>query len=274
MDTGGYALVFAAGVIAALNPCGFALLPGYLGLAVGRSDGVRSVARGLTVALAMTAGFVTIFGAFGLLAISVSALLARVLPYVTVVVGAAMVWLGVRQWRGPGIGVPGIQPRYRGKFGGTLSSMFGYGVIYALVSLSCTIAPFLAVTGIGLGAGPRAGVVLAVYAAGFATVVGAVAMTGTALAQWLRRGASLVSRAGAVLLILAGGYIGYYGGYEIRLRDLSEPDPIIAAAARAQGAIAGWAYTAAQSTEVLVAVAALVVGAAVLSLRQWLRRKD
>jgi len=278
MNTGGYSLAFAAGVVAALNPCGFAMLPGYLGLVAGQWGSVHALGRALVAALLMTLGFMAVFGVFALLAISVSELLSRVLPYLTLTIGVAMVFLGVRQLRGRSVGLAAMRLPQWDTATGSLPSMLGYGVVYALVSLSCTIAPFLAVTGIGLSGGSRAWSALAAYAAGFATVVGAVAVAGAVagsiLVRLLRRGARWVSLAGALLLVVAGLYVGYYGGYEVRLRNLSGPDPIISTAARVQGALAGWAHAATQSTATLGVLAAAGVGLIALSVRIGLRNKD
>src|SRR6185312_17488855 len=73
-----------------------------------------------------------------------------------------------------------------------LGSMFGYGVSYAIASLSCTIGPFLAVTGASLRGGTTVdglGVYIA-YAAGITLVVGglavAVAFANSAVLEWMR----------------------------------------------------------------------------------------
>ena len=129
--------------------------------------------------------------------------------------------------------------------------MFGYGVGYAVASLSCTVGPFLAVTGAGsVGGAPLVGraLVYVAYAAGFALVVGAlavaVALAGSALIERMRRILPHVNRIGGVVLVLVGLYVGYYGFYEVRLFDAggSPSDPVIAAAGRIQGALAGWVY--------------------------------
>ena len=125
-----------------------------------------------------------------------------------------------------------------------LGSMFGYGVGYAIASLSCTVGPFLAVTGAGVGGTSvvsRVWIYLA-YAAGFALVVGAlavaVALAGSALVDRMRRILPYVNRIGGAVLILVGLYVGYYGYYEVRLFNAggSPADPVIAAAGRLQGA--------------------------------------
>src|ERR1700748_3751725 len=66
-------LAFAAGLVAALNPCGFAMLPAYLLLVVrGQVPGARSsaarawapIGRALAATIGMALGFVTVFGLF------------------------------------------------------------------------------------------------------------------------------------------------------------------------------------------------------------------
>jgi cytochrome c biogenesis protein CcdA len=92
-------LALTAGMVAALNPCGFALLPAYLTLVVaqGGDDASRSsaVGRALTMSGAMTAGFVAVFGAFGLIAVPLALSLERYLPWATIIIGFALVGLGI-----------------------------------------------------------------------------------------------------------------------------------------------------------------------------------
>jgi hypothetical protein len=126
--------------------------------------------------------------------------------------------------------------------------MFGYGISYALASLSCTVGPFLAVTGIGVGSARGVLPAVLAYAAGLALVVGtlaaAAALSGSALVDRLRRIVPHVNRIGGVLLVLAGVYVAYYGWFEVRLyTTAADPaDPVIAAAGRVQGALAGWVH--------------------------------
>ena len=59
MDQGLAGLAFAAGMIAALNPCGFAMLPAYLALVVNgeQTSRPRAVGQALTATAAMAVGF-------------------------------------------------------------------------------------------------------------------------------------------------------------------------------------------------------------------------
>jgi cytochrome c biogenesis protein CcdA len=277
----GYSLAFVAGVVAALNPCGFAMLPGYLGVMAGDRGSARALARALGAAAAMTLGFMTVFGGFSLLTIPVADLLQRALPYFTVLIGVALVWIGGCQLLGAAVGVARMRLPQWDAPTGTLRSMVGYGVAYALVSLSCTIAPFLAVTGIGFGTPGRAWIALLVYAGGFAALVGSVAviaaLTGSILPRRLRDWARFVPRAGALLLIGTGLYIGYYGVYEVRLRTMAGSDPVISVAQRVQGELANWAYAAANSAlgvTVAVALAVCALVTAGLGIRNKRRRRE
>lgn len=283
METDLVGLAFSAGLVAALNPCGFAMLPAYLALVVQR-DGrpVRAVGRALAATAAMTVGVVAVFAGFGALAVSVASTVQRYLPYVTVVIGVLLLATGGWLLAGRRLGVPlsagaGWAPTAR------LGSMLGYGAGFALASLSCTVGPFLAVTAGAARAGTlrdAVGVYLA-YAAGFALIVGtlavSVAMASSAALDRLRRILPYVNRIGGVLLILVGAYVSYYGIYEIRLfgGDAAVVDPVITAAGRLQSTLAGWVHRHGPLPWLVVLIA--VVGlAAVLTATtvRYRRRSD
>lgn len=274
-------LAFAAGLVAALNPCGFAMLPAYLTLVVrgSGSGGVpAALARALAATAAMTLGFLAIFGLFGLFTVSLASTVQRYVPFVTVGIGVVLVALGI--WLACGrelalLGPSRVAGRVSGAPTARLGSMFGYGVGYALASLSCTVGPFLAVTGAGLSGTSvlsRVSIYLA-YAGGFALVVGAlavvVALAGSALTERIRRILPFVNRLGGVVLILVGLYVAYYGYYEVRLFNAGgDPaDPVIAAAGRLQGAIAGWVHRHGWWPWVVVSAASI----AIASVWTWRR---
>lgn len=284
MDQDLLGVAFGAGLVAAINPCGFAMLPAYLALVV-RGEGtgqLTAVGRALAATAAMTLGFLTVFGVFGLLTVSVASTVQRYLPYVTVLIGIALVALGI--WLISGRELTLFMPdRFaRGvRWAPTarLGSMFGYGVSYAIASLSCTVGPFLAVTGAGFGGGPVAGhlSIYLAYAAGFSLIVGvsaiAVAFASSALIDRLRRILPHVNRISGALLVLVGLYVGYYGYYEVRLfTENGDPnDPVIAAAGRLQGVLVGWVHQHGAWPWVLT-LAVLVAGALAWAWRVRARR--
>ncbi|PRY38736.1 cytochrome c biogenesis CcdA family protein [Umezawaea tangerina] len=275
METLGFAL--AAGLIAALNPCGFAMLPAYLTLVVlgdeqhGRP---RAVARALAATATMALGFLTVFGTFGLVIAPLATSVQRYLPAVTVLIGLGLLALGVVMLTGrePTLLLP---KSGRGAPTARLRSMFGYGLAYATASLSCTIGPFLAVTSTTFRHGSVVDGVLAylAYAAGMALVVGvlatAVALAGTSVLTGARRLLPHVNRAGGALLVVVGAYVGYYGVYELRLFLGTGPaaDPVVEAAARVQELLASWVDSLGP-LPLAGALAVLVVGAVVLGRRR------
>ncbi|MBV8786227.1 MAG: cytochrome c biogenesis protein CcdA [Mycobacterium sp.] len=286
MNQGLVGLAFAAGLVAALNPCGFAMLPAYLllvvrGEAPGERRGVASVGRALVATFGMALGFLTVFGLFGALTVSAAATVQRYLPYATLVIGLVLMALG--GWLLSGRELSALTPRplnLRWAPTVRLGSMYGYGISYAIASLSCTIGPFLAVTGAALRAGSVVtGVsVYLAYIAGLTLVVGvlaiAAAMASSALvsgcADRLRRILPFVNRISGALLLLVGVYVAYYAGYELRLftMNASPQDAVIAAAGRLQGALAGWVH----QHGIWPWVAALLVLVAVAGAGAWRRR--
>lgn len=271
------ALAFVAGMVAAFNPCGFAMLPAYLTLVIDPQSGgqLAAVGRALAATAAMALGFLAVFGSFGLLTVSVASTVQRYLPYVTLVIGVGLVVAGVwllsgRELRAPNLAGGRWAPTAR------LGSMFGYGVGYAIASLSCTIGPFLAVTGSSLRRGsPAQGVLVYVaYAAGIALVVGvlavAVALASSSMVDRMRAMLPHINRISGLILVVVGLYVGYYGFYEIRLftANGSAEDPVVSAAGRIQRALAGWVYTHG-AWPWLLALGALIAAAAAV----WARRR-
>jgi len=219
-------VAFAAGMVAAVNPCGFAMLPAYLSLYLGAGEegfGRRSpvvrLLRALLVGLTVSSGFVLLFGAAGILISAGATLLVDVMPALGIVIGGLLVLSGL--WmlaaRTPHAGVFG---RLAGQLGdpGTVGvpGFFMFGFAYGAASLSCTLPVFLAVVGSSLTAGgfvSGAGRFVS-YGLGMASVLVALtlalAVFKGGLVKWLRKAVPYVQLASSVLLVLAGAYIIYY----------------------------------------------------------------
>lgn len=241
-----FGVALAAGVLAAVNPCGFALLPAYVSLLIVGDAGapprpVAALGRALVLTAAMTAGFVAVFGVFGLLAAPAADWLTQRLPWLTIVIGIVLIGLGAWLAAGRQIASPVPKLSRAPELRGSLGSMFVFGVSFAVASLGCTIGPFLGVVVASFTSrSPAAGIGLFLaYAAGMALVVGTVAIA-VALAQqtvvgWLRRAAPILSRSAGALMVAAGAYVAWYGWYEIRiLADPTTTDIVIDTAARLQ----------------------------------------
>lgn len=221
------ALPLGFGLVAAFNPCGFAMLPTYVAYFVGsdRDDTPNALARmrrGLVVAGAVSLGFVLVFGLFGIIITGFRASISDRLPWLTLVIGIGLVPVGVAMLAGwePKITLPRLQ---RGGRDGSLPSMFLFGVSYATVSLSCTLPVFLgAVASSFRDTSFTSGMAaFLAYAVGMMLVItvltAAVALAQDRVVQLLRSGMGLVHKASGVLLVVGGAYVAYYGWTEIQI---------------------------------------------------------
>lgn len=268
MTTGsvvGYA--FMLGMAGLLNPCGFPLLPVYLTAFVGVRDRDR-VARalsGMRAGIAVTVGFFAVFATAGLLAGSVHAVLLRVAPWAMIGVGAVIAALGVLGALGRSLPLP-IAPRFRS--GSGFVAMAGFGVAYAIGSLSCSLPVFIAAVGgaLATGSAPVVAAVVVAYGLGmglFATVLAvAVSLADATSFRSLRPVLAVVPRVGGALCILVGVYlIGYWTA------QLGGPDlvaPVTVALDGTQGLLASAvenAWLPIGAVLVVVVLAALVVAA-------------
>ena len=149
---------FAVGMASAVNPCGFAMLPAYLGLYLGDSEKepeethpFKQLRQALIVGSAVTAGFVVLFGSAGLIiGVGARAFIVDILPWLGLVIGIALALVG--SWMiGGGKLYTGFAARAANKMGDpgkvTLKGYFIFGISYGTASLSCTLPLFLSVVG-------------------------------------------------------------------------------------------------------------------------------
>jgi cytochrome c biogenesis protein CcdA len=222
------AYAFGVGMVATINPCGFAMLPAYLsfflGLEGAPGDARADVLRALVVGATVTAGFVLVFGLIGIALDSFRSAIEPWLPWVTIVLGVALIPFGIVLLRGRSITLRLPVP-VRGARDGELLSVFLFGVSYALVSLSCTLPLFIAVvsttfTSTNVASGLAT---YLAYALGMGVVLAAltlaIALARHSLVSHLRRVLPYVYKVSGVLLIIAGAYVAYYGWYELRVRN-------------------------------------------------------
>jgi len=221
------AFAFGVGMVATVNPCGFAMLPAYLsfflGLEGAEEDTRASVLQALTIGGVVTAGFLVVFGLLGILLDGALSSVQQYLPWVTIVLGFVLVGLGIALLRGRSFSVR--LPTVGGTGSRQLTSVFLFGVSYALVSLSCTIPLFIAAVAPSFTHANFASGMAAFLAYGLGMGVVLIALTvALALARHslvrnLRRALPYIYKVSGVLLVAAGAYVVYYGWYELRVRD-------------------------------------------------------
>jgi cytochrome c biogenesis protein CcdA len=216
---------FSAGMVATLNPCGFAMLPAYLSYFIGRTDdgstAGRDLLRGVGVGLGMTSGVLTIFLAAGALISAAGVAMARYLPWLGLVIGVVVVGVGAAMLVRPrwqiGLAMPNPAERRPSVVrAGGYRAFYLFGAGYGLASLGCTLPIFLIVTTQALAAGGFVPglVVFVTYGLGIGLVLLALSVAAGAgrglLAQSLRVVVPYVRWAGATGMVAAGTYLIYY----------------------------------------------------------------
>ena len=229
-------LSFIRGMVAAVNPCGFILLPTYLMYFLGLQGAVpgtqrAAMRRAVIVSAAVSAGFLSVFLVAGVISYNFTSWINENAKYATGAIGVALLVLGVAML--VGYKLPFMTPRLdAGGSGGpkqTVSAMFVYGIAYAVASIGCTIGLFIATV---FSSSSRDGVVSGVgnmlaYGAGMALLVSALtialASANTGLLKVLRGSLQYVDRIAAFFVLLSGCYLLWYF-YWVDIRE--EGDPI------------------------------------------------
>lgn len=262
---------FTLGLVAALSPCGFPLLPAYLTMFVdgdGHEGLVHRTARGLSTGVCATAGFVAVFGVLGGLVEGGVQVLARWVPWVMIVLGVALAAYGVLTLLNRGPRLTPVAIRLGGRRG--VLATVGFGVAYAVASLSCALPLFVAgVASTFSRRGPLDGLAAALaYALGMGLfLVGAslaAAWAGGSVLRSLRPLSRWVPYVGGTVLTIVGTYLVYYWATD--LLDPSLTPFVVRVVEAIPSTLSGWLAGAARPLGALLGLA--VVGScAFLALR-------
>jgi len=248
---GDFAYSLLLGMLAAVNPCGFVLLPAYLTAYLGVTDDADTatrVRRALLVGAAISTGFVAVFIVVGTISRLFTSWLEANAMYAALVIGLALMVMGARMLRGwrPRLWVPsltgGSGQRGSGQRGAV--NMFGFGVVYAIASIGCTIG--LLTTAI-LGSFSRHGVLsgivsVALYGLGMGLFVTALTVSlAFAKGALVRSGRSVmkvVSSVSSVLVLVTGVYLTWY--WYVAITQRTNPGSLIEVVGRWQARLAEW----------------------------------
>lgn len=288
---GAWAWYLTLGMVATVNPCGFAMLPAYLSFFLGLegSDAEEpraSVAQAVRVALAVAAGFLAVFALAGAAVELTSLPVYENMPWISIVIGLGLLVLGLAMLAGFELNVR--LPRLdRGGRERTVGSMFVFGVSYAVASVGCTLPLFLgAVAGTMTSESVAEGIlVFAVYGLGMTLVLLAltvgIALARTSIVRTLRRVQPHIGRVAGGLVALAGAYVAFYGWQS---RDLGTPG--VVPRSNVTDTVAGWSSDATEwiqdvggvriavAVTVALVVVALAVGAGRSRAQARLRRSQ
>jgi cytochrome c biogenesis protein CcdA len=273
---GDFAYSLLLGMLAAVNPCGFVLLPTYLLAYLGVDDDATATSRlrrSLLVGGSISGGFVAVFVVVGAISRLFTNWLAVNAKYAALVIGIALIFMGVRMltgWR-PRLWVPSLGG---GSGRRSVIGMAGFGVVYAVASIGCTIGLLTtAVFGSFARDGVLSGIVsVALYGVGMGLFVTALtaslAFAKNVLVSSGRRLMRWTNRLSSVLVLITGVYLTWYWYVAITQQD--DPGALVEVVGRWQSRLAEQLVNIGSAT-LLVVFGATIIIALLLALR---RRDD
>lgn len=223
-------VTFLAGVAALLNPCGFAMLPAYIGLYLGRADGAGEqgawglALRGISLAASVSAGFLTVFGALALAFSAIRRLLGPIIPFIGAAVGLGLILLGLLMLiTNYTLSLAAMERlsdriaragRRRGRH--DLVFYYFYGIAYAVASIGCTFPIFGVYVGTALSGGSalNALVQFGAYGLGMTLPLMGLSLLLVFSKEPVARSLPTVMKGvrwvGGTVVLVGGGYLVYY----------------------------------------------------------------
>ena len=209
------AFAFTAGIIATINPCGFAMLPAYLSYFLGIEANAEpgpntSVSRALWTGSAVSGGFLIVFGATGLLVSAGLSVIREIVPWIAICIGTLLIVFGSAVTAGKRLDF--AFPKFeRGTGGKDLRNLFLFGVSYAVASISCALPTFIVVVSTSV-TGFTAGIIAFLfYAAGMTitllSLTMSLALARSSFLEKVRSMVRFIDRASGILMLLAGIYL-------------------------------------------------------------------
>lgn len=279
---GNFAYSFLLGVLAAVNPCGFVLLPAYLMYFLGLEgaspshDQRAGMRRALVVSAATSSGFIAVFLVVGTISRLLTRWIEQQAKYAGFVIGLGLIVMGLAMVAGWKPQSALLQRRGTALAGErrdrTVWSMFLFGVAYAVASIGCSLA-FLttAIFGSIRTTGFVSGVFsIVLYGVGMSLLVMALTVT-LAFAQGgllrvLRRAMRHLDRVAAVFILVTGAYLAWYWWAAITERPGS--DGLVGRIERWQAEVANFLQRQGAWRLALVLGAVVAVGVVVATRRR------
>ena len=226
---------FSAGVVSAVNPCGFAMLPAYLGLYMSTSiyekDSThygKMILKGLFIGCCVGLGVLSLFLFVGLITGFALNFIRSIMEWVGLLLGVGLITIGIWLMNGGRL-YTSLTARIGQSIGNptqiSLKGFFLFGVSYGVASLSCTLPIFLSVVGINLNGSSIYDSMMqfALYGAGMGSMILFVTLSMAILKgvmiRYIKLALPYVERIGFFLVVLSGMYIVFYwmtiGGVQI-----------------------------------------------------------
>ena len=217
---GNFAYSFILGVMAAVNPCGFVLLPTYLVYYLGTElnregeNKTTTLRRGLSVGIAVSSGFIGLFLIVGIISRAFTTVIRDNAKYAALVIGVTLIAMGIAMlfgWK-----LPITQPDVSVQRKRTTWNMFLFGIVYAIASIGCTIGLLISVI---LGSINRHGFVsgvisIVLYGLGMGLLVTsltvALAFARVGLVTAVKKSFKWFDKVSAAFVLLTGLYLSWY----------------------------------------------------------------
>lgn len=206
---------FGSGVAAFFNPCGVAMLPGYVVYVVGREGAddsrLQATARGAYFGGLASLGFLVVFILFGTIVAAVgSTIVGPWLPWLSLVLALGVIGLGIGMILGRKISFR--VPWFETQQGGALGILL-YGIAFALISLGCTLPLFLTliIGSLAQFSALQSVLMFVMYALGMAALMIPVSMISVVARESMQAGIKRVMPyvpvVGGSLIIIIGIYL-------------------------------------------------------------------
>ena len=215
MTSASLTFAFTAGLVATINPCGFAMLPAYLSYFLGTEEAEAlnektGIGRAIITGLTVSSGFVAVFSIIGVLVSAGLSAVRQVVPWLTIFIGCALIALGIAFIFGYRLRI--FLPNFReGPNNRNLKSLFLFGVSYAIASISCGLPTFIVVVSTSASNFTTGLISFFAYSIGMALVLTALtislAVARQSLLVKLRLFLPKVDRLAGSLMIMAGMYL-------------------------------------------------------------------
>jgi cytochrome c biogenesis protein CcdA len=267
--TAALAYAFGLGFVAAVNPCGFPLLPAYLAF-FARTERSANFARRTTRAIvssaAVTIGFVVVFGILGVVLAGALQLVSAWIPWIVIGFGIGMIVVAVLRLTGRRIPLRLPSPGFQN--GTSIVAAAGFGVAYAIASISCALPLFVIAVAGTLGAGGvlQRGATFLAYAVGMGVFILACSLigvhAGAGALHPLRRASRFVPVVSSIVVGVVGAYLVFYWISDLAA-PLNLPPAILATQAIASGVgswLSLWALPLASAVLLVLVITLIAVG--------------
>lgn len=216
MEIVNVSLAYSAGLLAVLAPCALPMLPSFVSYFLTKEHKQSNLISALTFGFTTVAGFLTIFLGIGILPSFVINILSTKIEFVSPIIGVILIISGLGHlFSDIFSNIPVIQTA--SPEGTGYRAFYIYGLGYGAASMACSFPVFILLVLQSASAGGFSSIIIMfiAYGLGSATVLVPLSIALTfsreIIFQRMMTILPYIKKINAVILILAGIYMIYYG---------------------------------------------------------------